>query len=251
MNTPPSEHDIHAYVDGRLEGAPREAVERYLARHPERAAEVRAWQHDAQRLRAAIGGTQLLPDNHALHPGVVRARRRQRRIARLSLAAAAVLCLGLGGVGGWQMRGMRSEAAVAPMADAMAAYRLVALDHAARPDVVPQRAGDMQAWLDAHFEHATRLPDLSGAGFHAVGGRLFATDQGPAAMVLYEDAVGHAISFYVRPPGPRNHLLPTGQRSDGGLMAQYWSGQGYNYAMVSRDDGADAQVAARARQQSI
>ncbi|MEW5833497.1 MAG: anti-sigma factor [Pseudomonadota bacterium] len=248
MNTPPSEHDIHAYVDGRLEGEPREAVELYLARHPERAAQVQAWQRDAQRLRAALAGAKTLPDNYALHPAAIRHLRRQRRIRRLSLAAAAVLCLGLGGIGGWQMRG---AATAAPMADAMAAYRLVALDHAARPDVVPQRAGDMQAWLDRHFERAARLPDLSGAGFHAVGGRLFATDQGPAAMVLYEDAAGHAISFYVRPPGPRNHLLPTGQRVDGGLLAQYWSGQGYNYAMVSRDDGVDAQVAARARRQSI
>jgi len=251
MNTPPSEHDIHAYVDGHLEGERRAAVERYLVRHPERAAEVQAWQHDAQRLRAALAGSPALPDNLALHPAAVRHRRRQRQVQRLSLAAAAVLCLGLGGVGGWQMRGARSDVAAAPMADAMEAYRLVALDHAARPDVVPQREGDMQAWLDRHFEHAARLPDLSGAGFHAVGGRLFATDQGPAAMVLYEDAAGHAISFYVRPPGPRHHLLPTGQRSDDGLMAQYWSGQGYNYAMVSRDDGADAEVVARARRQSI
>ena len=132
-----------------------------------------------------------------------------------------------------------------------AAYRLVALDRAARPDVVPQRAGDLQAWLDARFAHAARLPDLAAAGFRPVGGRLFATDQGLAAMVLYEDAAGHAISFYVRPPGPRHHLLPTGQRSADGLLAQYWSGQGYNYAMVSRDDGAGPQVARQARQRAI
>lgn len=40
----PSEHDIHAYVDGRLEGERREAVKLYLARNPGRAAEVQAWQ---------------------------------------------------------------------------------------------------------------------------------------------------------------------------------------------------------------
>lgn len=251
MNTPPSEHDLHAYVDGRLDGERRDAVARYLARHPERAAEVQAWQRDAQRLRAAFGGTQVLPENGALQPAAIRARRRQRQVARLSFAAAAVLCLGLGGLGGWQVRGMRDDTAYKPMGDAIEAYRLVALDRSARPDVVPQHDGQMQAWLDAHFEHATRLPDLSGAGFHAVGGRLFATDQGPAAMVLYRDAAGHAISFYVRPPGPRKHLLPSGQRADGGLLAQYWSGQGYNYAMVSRDDGVDPQLVAKAKQRAI
>ena len=251
MTTPPSEHDIHAYVDGRLDGERRDAVERYLARHPERAAEVQAWQRDAQRLRAALGDAQALPDNRALHPAAIRQRRQQRHAQRRSLAAAAVLCLAVGGFGGWQMRGMRYEAAAAPMADAIAAYRLVAMQRVAPPDVVPRSDGEMQAWLDTHFERATRLPDLSAAGFRAVGGRLFATDQGLAAMVLYRDAAGDAISFYVRPPGPRNRLLPAGQRSDAGLVAQYWSGQGYNYAMVSRDDGADTRVVAQARQRAI
>lgn len=251
MTTFPSEQDIHAYVDGRLDGERRDAVERYLAQHPDRAAEVQAWQRDAQRLRAVFGGTQTLADNPALHPAAIRQQRRRRQMQWRSLAAAMVLCLGVGGLGGWQARGMRVESAMAPMADAMAAYRLVAMDAAARPDVVPRSDSEMQAWLDGHFQRVTRLPDLSGAGFHAVGGRLFATDQGPAAMVLYRDAAGHAISFYVRPPGPRNRLLPPGQRTEGGLLAQYWSGPGYNYAMVSRSDGFAPRVVARALQQAI
>lgn len=251
MNSIPSEHDLHAYVDGRLEGELREAVERYLACQPERAAEVQAWQRDAQRLRAMLGSDTLLADNSALLPSAIRAQRRRRMRGRLSMAAAAVLCIGVGGVGGWQMRGPGLTTGVPPMGDAIAAYRLVAMDDRLRPDVVPRHAGDMQSWLDTHFEHAARLPDLSGAGFHPVGGRLFATDQGAAAMVVYQDAAGHAISFYVRPPGPRNHLLPSGQRADGGLLAQYWSGNGYNYAMVSRDDGVDRQVVAKAKALAI
>lgn len=252
MNTTPSEHDIHAYVDGHLEGERREAVELFLSRNPERAAEVQAWQRDAQRLRAAFGSDVQLPDNPALQPSVIRAQRRRRMGAGFSMAAAAVLCVGLGGISGWQARGMGADtAATPPMGDAIEAYKLVAMNDVVRPDVVPQHNGQMQAWLDTHFAHAARLPDLSGAGFHPVGGRLFATDQGAAAMVLYQDAAGHAISFYVRPPGPRNHLLPSGQRADGGLLAQYWSGHGYNYAMVSRDDGVDPEVAAKARARAI
>lgn len=251
MTMIPSEQDIHAYVDGRLDGERRAAVERYLAQNPDRAAEVQAWQRDAQRLRAAFGGTQARADNPALHPAAIRQRQRQRQMQWRSLVAAMVLCLGVGGLGGWQARGMRMESPAAPMADAMAAYRLVATDATARPDVVPRNDDEMQAWLDERFQRATRLPDLSSAGFRAVGGRLFATDQGPAAMVLYRDAAGHAISFYVRPPGPRNRLLPAGQRMENGLMAQYWSGPGYNYAMVSRADGPARQVIARALRQAI
>jgi len=251
MNTPPSEHDLHAYVDGLLDDGRREAVERFLAGHPERAAEVAAWQRDAQQLRAAFGSTDGLPDNPALQPRALRTRLWRRRRARLALAAAAVVCLFVGGLGGWHLRGIRAETANAPMSDAIEAYRLVVTDGSALPDIVSRSESDIQAWLDRHFAQATRVPDLSGAGFHPVGGRLFATDQGAAAMVLYRDADGHAISFYVRPPGPRRRLLPEGQRSDRGLLAQYWSGQGYNYAMVSRDEGADPQVVAMARRRAI
>lgn len=240
----PSEHDIHAYVDGRLDGTTRAAVELYLARHPQRAVEVAAWQRDAQHLRAALAGAAALPANPALDPATLRTRRRRRAIARLAYAAALVLCLGLGGVGGWQWRD--GQGVAPPMGDALTAYRLLALEPGAAADLVPRHEGDLQAWLDRHFQRRVALPDLRGAGFRAVGGRLFATEQGAAAMVLYRDAAGHAISFYVRPPGSRRHLLPPGERVDGGLLAQYGSGNGYNYAMVSRARDGNAQVAARA-----
>ena len=77
MTMPPSEHDLHAYVDGRLDAAQRAAIERWLARQPERAAEIHAWQRDAHWLRASLGGTPGLADNPALQPSAIR-RRRER-----------------------------------------------------------------------------------------------------------------------------------------------------------------------------
>jgi anti-sigma factor RsiW len=91
----------------------------------------------------------------------------------------------------------------------------------------------MQDWLDRYFTRVSRLPDLKSAGFEPVSGRLLSTDEGPAAMVMYEDRSGHKVSFYVRPPGPKNTFLPRGSRSDGDLQAEYWSAGGYNYAVVS------------------
>ncbi len=61
-------------------------------------------------------------------------------------------------------------------------------------------------------------------------------------MVVYENQDGQKISFYVRPPGSKNFLLPRGSRSDGELQAEYWSGSGYNYAMVSPADTAAARL---------
>jgi anti-sigma factor RsiW len=238
----PSMADLHAYIDGHLDDTDRARIESWLARHPERAAEVRGWQRDAQQLRAAFGGLPAATAQAALDPTAIRARRRHRQRTRLALAAALVLTLGVGGLGGWQARGLVAPVAAAPMADAVQAYRMFAMDHHAPLDVTQRHPGDLQAWLDQHFQHAARLPDLDAAGFHPIGGRLLATDGGPAAMVLYADGNGGAISFYIRPPSSHAGPLARGERREGQLATAYWSGNGYNYALVSRVDSTDLRV---------
>ncbi|MET4674742.1 MULTISPECIES: anti-sigma factor family protein [unclassified Luteibacter] len=241
-HTPPSEHDIHAYVDGQLEQPHRSEVERYLARHPEQAEEIQGWRQDAQQLRTLLAG-DLAPST-AADPTALRRRMARRRFVRLATAASLLLCLALGGVAGWAARGMGSGAN-APMADAMQAYRLLALDHGVGMDITTANERDLRAWLAGRVGTSVRLPDLSDAGFRPMGGRLFATDQGPAAMVLYDDGSGHTISFYVRPPGPARHLLSRGSREDGGLLADYWSEGGHNYAVVAPANPAGRSAAQR------
>lgn len=237
-----SEADIHAYIDGHLDEAGCARVEAWLDHHPVRAEEIRGWQRDAQQLRAALGGLPTPLDPPTLDPTMIRTRHRHRMRVRLALAAMLVLALGAGGIGGWQARGLTAPVAAAPMADALQAYRMFAMNRHVQLDVTQRHAGDLQAWLDQHFQNAARLPNLDGAGFHPVGGRLLATGSGPAAMVLYENRQGGAISFYIRPPSPHAGTLPRGQRREGQLAAAYWSGHGYNYALVSRADASDVRA---------
>ncbi|MHA7235904.1 anti-sigma factor family protein, partial [Burkholderia pseudomallei] len=75
MNIPPDEHDLHAYVDGRLDADARTAVERWLALHPARAEQVRRWRQDAQQLRAALDSVPTPAPTRTLDPAVLRARR--------------------------------------------------------------------------------------------------------------------------------------------------------------------------------
>lgn len=244
MNTP-SEEDIHAYVDGRLDDARRQAVEFYLTQNPARAEEVRGWQRNAQQLRAVLSGVGMPRPNAALDPQRIRVRRSQRSRTRLAIAAMLVLALGVGGIGGWHARAHREFAAEPPMGDALQAYRLFASAQPASFDISSGGSDHLQAWLDTRFHGAPRLPDLQQAGFHVVGGRLMATETGPAAMVLYKDDAGRAITFYIRPPSARG-ALPRGQRRDGELIAEYGSRNGYNLAMVSRDERRDVRVASDA-----
>ncbi|MBY4771943.1 anti-sigma factor family protein [Burkholderia ambifaria] len=232
-NLRPDEHDLQAYVDGQLNDDARAAVERYLALHPESAEQVKRWQQDAQRLRAALESVRMPGENPELDPAAIRARRAERSRMRFAMAASFVFCIGLGTFGGWQARGWNAAPPIAPMSDALEAYRMMVVDQVAKVDFRPTSAGDLQGWLTRRVGASAKLPDLSAAGFKPVGGRLFTTDSGAtAAMVLYEDNAGRTLSFYLRPAESKHRLLPAGQRVDGALLARYGSANGINFAMV-------------------
>ncbi len=242
ISMPPSERDLHAYVDHQLNDADRRLVETFLASNAEISEQVRAWQQDAQQLRAALSGALQQPANPELDPALIRQRLKRQSRRHLASAAVLLMAVSVGGISGWQAREMTLVSTQLPMTDALQAYRLIAQQGILPADYKVSDDGDMQHWLDRYFTQANRLPDLAGAGFKPVSGRLLSTEQGPAAMVVYEDSTGHKISFYVRPPGPKNYLLPRGSRSDGELQAEYWSGAGYNYAMVSPSDTPAARM---------
>ncbi|UCP00509.1 anti-sigma factor [Metapseudomonas lalkuanensis] len=239
----PSEDDLHAYLDGELDAEQSRAVEAYLAANPEAAARVEAWRRDAQMLRVALANPGLAP-NPRLDPVAIRASLRARKQRRLALAASFVLALGAGGLGGWQARDMSLLAANPPMQDALQAHRLFAASQVV--DIRARQPGELQAWLDQRFSHAARIPDLSPYGFTPVGGRWLVTEQGAAALLLFEDSQGQRVSLYLRAPGSLYPSMKQGQRRDGGLEARYWSRDGYNYALVSREGDPRSEVLGRA-----
>ena len=118
ITIPPSERDLHAYVDHPLGDTDRQLLESYLATHPELAKQVCDWQRDAQHLRAALSGALQMPVNPALDPSVVRQRLRGQSHRRLANAAILLIAVSLGGVSGSQARQM-TLVRPAPMADAL------------------------------------------------------------------------------------------------------------------------------------
>ncbi|SDI98129.1 Transmembrane transcriptional regulator (anti-sigma factor RsiW) [Pseudomonas delhiensis] len=231
----PTESDLHAYVDGQLDAERRQWIEAWLASHPQDARRVEGWKQDAQHLRAALASRPLPPAGAALDPAHIRRRLRERRHARLAVAAALLVALGVGSLGGWQAREMSLVRHGKPMEDAVQAYRLFAANGSSAP--LDTRAGEnVRNWLGRYLENASLPSDLDRLGLRTVGARLLATEQGAAALVIYEDAQGHRLSFFIRPPGPGHLLLPHGQRQDGELLTRYWSQGDYNYALVSRSD---------------
>ncbi|MBF8778324.1 anti-sigma factor family protein [Pseudomonas fulva] len=227
----PSEHELHAYIDERLAPARRAEVQAWLAANPEQAAKVEAWRDDARRLRAALAGFGDQPGAVHLDLRQVRRRMRQRRQQRLSWVAGLLLALGLGGVGGWQARQVTLAGGDLPMADAVQAHRLFADSQAL--DIQASDPAQLRDWLGRHFDRVGQLPDLAGYGFQPVGARLLSNEQGPAALLVFQDRAGQRISLFLRSPGEHYARMPRGQRVDGQLQARYWSHGAYNFALVS------------------
>lgn len=242
ITLPPSERDLHAYIDGQLDAADRQALNGYLAAHPVLAEQVRGWQADAQALRAELGAALLSTENPALDPVAIRQRLRKNRTRRFANAAVLLIAVCIGAGSGWQARELSLRSDALPMADAVLAYRMFAVGDTAASDWNSAASGSVQTWLDQQFARATRLPALDASGFKPVSARLTSTEHGAAVMVVYRDEQGRTLSFYVRPPGDHNRLLPRGSRRDGELQADYWSGDGYNYAVISpaNDPAVDA-----------
>ncbi|HDS1682435.1 TPA: anti-sigma factor [Pseudomonas putida] len=237
----PGEDELHAFVDDRLEPARRAEVQAWLAANPQQAARVEAWRNDARRLRAALAGFGEQPGVATLDLRQVQQRVRQRRQRRLASAAVLLLALGVGGLGGWQARQVTLAGNELPMADAVQAHRLFAGSEAL--DIQASDPAQLRDWLGRHFSRVGQLPDLAGYGFQPVGARLLSNEQGPAALLVFQDRNGQRISLFLRSPGDRYQRMPQGQRVDGQLEARYWSHGAYNFALVSAaDDGRGAGV---------
>ena len=230
----PTEDELHAYVDERLEPARRAEVQAWLAANPQAAARVEGWRTDARRLRTALAGLGEPAGAPALELGQLRRQLRQRRQRRWAVAAAMVLALGVGGLGGWQARDATLANAELPMADAVQAHKLFAASQAL--DIQASDPAQLRDWLGRHFNRVGQLPDLAGYGFRPVGARLLSNEQGPAALLVFEDGKGQRISLFMRSPSEGFRRMPNGQRVDGQLEARYWSHGAYNFALVSAAD---------------
>src|SRR5689334_17090806 len=97
-NSPVTEDELHAYIDGEIPSDRRPAVEDWLASHPEDAARVAEWRAQADAIRARYGAVAAEPVPARLQlDKLIRNGRSWRAMA----AAAVVAAFLIGGLAGW------------------------------------------------------------------------------------------------------------------------------------------------------
>jgi anti-sigma factor RsiW len=195
--TPVTEDELHAYVDGELPADRRDAVESWLATHPDDAAQIAAWQAQADAIRARYGGVVNEPVPTALK--LDRLARDGRRASVWMTVAAALIAFVLGSGVGWTARD--ASRAVAPAhGDAFASEALTAhkLYIAEVRHPIEVRAGEshLVPWLSKRVGTSLRAPDLKTFGLKLLGGRLLPGPSGPAALFMYEGANGERWTLY-------------------------------------------------------
>ncbi len=193
-NSPVTTDELHAYVDGVLPADRRDAVEAWLATHPEDAAHVAEWRAQADAIRARYGavGQEPAPERFDLKR-LTRSGRGWRAVAAAALIAALV-----GGIAGWLAHG---AAAVAQYgleqftSEALNAHKLY-IAEVRHP--IEVRAGEehLMPWLSLRVGTTLRAPNLESYSLKLLGGRLLPGLNGPAALFMYETPTGERYTFY-------------------------------------------------------
>ena len=239
--SPPSENDLHAYVDGGLDEDRRAEVERWLAENPEAAAEVADWQRQNDLIRAAFAAEAPDAADAAQVAAVARAYRRWWLPVSAGTAAAAAVTLFLLGAGA----GVVGTLALAPSAAgpeglpaaARANYLIYTREVRHAVEVGADDEAHLVSWLGKRIGSEFSAPDLSADGFHLVGGRLVPFRDTPGALLMYEDGSGQRLTLLM---GRNEDNAQTGFRFDeaGPVQTFYWIDGPVGYALSGEIDRA-------------
>ena len=229
-----TEDDLHAYVDDVLQPERRAEVGTYLADHPDVAKRVAGFADQRELLRAALApiADEPLPPELNLSR-IIEGKR--RRSPPAWWAIAAMLLLGVGGFGGWIVRGSleASPGGLAALAqEAADSYNVYAPDRVRPVEMRASDAAQLVQWVSARLNRPVRVPDLASSGYRLMGGRLVATQHGPAAMFMYDDDHGSRVVVLTRPMSSADQDAPMTARSNGGATGFTWADNGIGYSLV-------------------
>ena len=225
------EDELHAYVDGGLDAARRADVRRYLQDHPDVASRVASWTAQREALRGAFG-----PIAGPVPPRLELQRLVQQRLDRRwqpwRIAASILLAFALGGAGGWLLHERAGSGDVALLAQAAAANHTVYAADRRRPtELGADQRDDLVRWVSNRLNHHVAAPDLEADGFKYMGGRLAATEDGPAGLFMYVNARGVRVTVFVLPLSSAA-AAPMRNVDVAGLNSCVWIDKGIGYTVV-------------------
>lgn len=233
---PITEDDLHAYVDQALEPERRAEVASYLDEHPDVANRVAGFANQRELLRGALASIADEPLPAELNLTHI-IESRKRRPLRAWRPIAAMLLLGIGGLGGWTMRSVLQDSSNGLSAlahEAAYTYGVYAPDRVRPVEIRASDSAELTQWISNRLKQPVKVPDLSVSGYRLMGGRLVATSHGPAAMFMYDDDRGDRLVVLTRPMSSRNQDAPMMPQSSGDVAGFAWIDDGLGYTLVGQ-----------------
>ena len=234
---PITDDDLHGYIDHALVPTRRAAVQDYLDTHPDVAARIAAYERQRDSLRSAlrpIAEEPIPPQLNLRH--IVEQQRRDWGVPWRSMAAA-VLLLVLGGTGGWGLRG-----AIVPLSDihgiaalaqeAAYTYNTYGSDPTHPVEFGAADKAQLVSWISGRLGQTISIPDLAASGYRFMGGRLVATPNGPAGLLMYDNASGQHLAVLVRPMKIDKDTRMS-NHSFGDVRGFAWSSKGMGFSVVA------------------
>jgi anti-sigma factor RsiW len=158
----------------------------------------------------------------------------------LQFAAAAILLLVLGGVGGWfahaRVGASSGPRETAVAAEALTAHRLYVAETVHPVEVAAAQEAHLVQWLSRRLNHPLTAPDLSPQGFHLMGGRLLPANSGAAAQLMYQDEGGARLTLYLRADADTGTAFRFVQGQSASAFT--WTEEGFGYAIAAQVERA-------------
>lgn len=241
-NIPVTEDEIHAYVDNELPAERREAVEAWLASHPDDAERVRSWRAMTDALHAKYD--RVADEAVPPHLNIDLLSQPPRRWAYAMIAATLAAFIIGGGIG-YELRGrhVQTSAFVTFTNDALEAHKLYVVEVRHPVEVGGNDRTHLQQWLTKRCGYEVKAPELDATGLKLVGGRLLPGPSGPAAFLMYETTSGERFTIYAS----RAATEATQMRyaSNGGNGALFWADRGVGYVVSGGTDRSRLEHVAR------
>lgn len=232
---PITEDDLHGYIDHALSAERRAEVAAYLGEHEDVAARLAAYAAQGAALRDLFAPIADEPVPADLRPANFLEARSPALRWRQVAAAIALVAAGFAGGWGGQMLVQRADSAgIGALAqEAAQNYALFAADYAHPVDVGRENPDKLASYLSQVVKRPVRIPDLSASGYRLMGGRIVATDHGPAALLMYDDAQGTRLAVFSRPMAvDRDRKMTEASIED--VTGFSWAARGMGYSLVGQ-----------------
>lgn len=265
--------DLVAYVDGELAAVDVRAVEAWLAADAEAQQLRRQLQEDSLALRGLLSAVLREPAPKqlvdAIAPkGETPARpaesatvaqfpsRAQSRSMSSWLAAAAAVCLVVGGLGGffagqYQTRQQLAAAQQPPSWIMQVAeyHRVYAGEKRHLVEVAAAETPHIESWLGKRLEMPLVVPDLAAQGLTFQGARMLVINGEPVAQLIYTPPDGRALALCIIRSKREDKPLTASRQEDLNLVD--WRVKGYGFVVIGWEDEAHMRAIAEASQKSF